>query len=453
MASYTAWQDDPVFAHALLQQLGTYSLRTLLVGALTAPIDPKLPATMDRYYGFIGSVLGAGRPDAAWLDGLLHGLMDHENQLLRIGLGLALRHGTYTTGTIERIAPALYSAPEVDGVDFRIAINDPLVGVMHALSTNPVAAQQFFATQRSRLGHLLQRQWRSDSGSALGAALAATGELHNPSGIAIVENAVQWMGQHSEQAPWGVSTGLGELLGGYIEDVNHSLINAGKNAPMLETQLPTLTAGPHAHFTQRDLAHALFVAMHSAGGSANVYAHQAVYAAAQIDRAAPAPGPSTTLAGISINYGRLSKIHELAVQHAAKLTIATEADQLRNRTAWIGMAHFAVGLIPIAALGPLGLSAGTAVGVGKGLVLGSIAKNLTKKYYAEPLKAYSSKENSGSGTLARREEAATRKYVDSLAKRAPEGEQTAERWISSDLIGSGRDNVDTTLLPDIAHRR
>ncbi|HEX3813890.1 MAG TPA: DUF6571 family protein [Mycobacteriales bacterium] len=463
MRTYAAWQNDPYFARTLLDQLGADQFRTLLTDAVPpAPPptdDPALRRALDGYYGFLGSVLGAGAPAAAWLDRLLHGIVDDQGHWLRIGLGLALRHGTYQAATIDRIAPQLYAARHDLSLDIRRPFGDPLIGVMHALATNPEAAQRFLAADPSRVAGLLERQWPEDDGTALGTMLAATAGPRNDSSILVAETTVRWLGHHSDSAPLGIATGLGALLGGYVDDVNQGLINTNADAPMRENPLPPFDDGPHAHFGQRDLAHAIYVAMHTVGGSANLYAHQAVYAAAQLSQDVVDPGPSTTLAGLSINYGRLSKIHELAVHDVATRDSATEAERLHNSTTWIHMATMAAGMIPIPGISKLGRAAGIAIGVGRGSALASISGRLTKKFYAEPLAAYSQQKDTGADRLAGREEAATRGYVDSLARRLIDnrgGTSTSsdpDRWISSDLIGSGRDNAESVLLPEIAQRK
>jgi len=447
MRTYGTWQRDPVFAGALLQLLGPARFRTLLADAVPPYFDPIMAPTLDGYYGFLGTVLGSAPLGTDWLAGLTDGLTETPNHLLRIGLGLALRHGTYRADTIAAIAPPLYAARGDTGVDVRLTFGDPLVGVMHALGTNPAAAGQFLRQRSDRLSMLLSRVWREDAGTALGAMLAAAAALHDDTGAGIATDTVRWVGQHPDAVPEGFKAGLGRLLGEYIDDVNHGLIDLRPNSPTTENPLPTLIGPPHAQFQQLDVARALYVAMQSADGAADIYAHQAVYAAAIIDRQLGERGPSSTLAEISLNYGRLSKIHELALTHDATVAHADEQERLRNRTTWVTMATMAAGAIPIPGLMQLGRLGATAVGLGKGIGLSRISQLLKEKYYATPLEKDAARRNEEAQKLTEAEEHATRRYVAALAKRlgSSSSDVDADRWISSQSVGAGRDNAELLL--------
>jgi hypothetical protein len=440
MQKYAPWQDDPVFGQELLEKLGSAKFRSLLAAAVPPSYSPKMAETLDNYYGFLGHVLGAAPLSGKWLAGLTDDLTDPNNHRQRIGLGLALRYGTYRTRTISAIAPVLYSARSDMGIDIRLAFGDPLIGVMHALAGNPVAAAEFLQREQNSVQVLLGRVWREDDGRALGALLAATSTLHNKAGAQIAEDTVHWVAGHVDSTPTGLSAGLGELLGNYMDDVNHGLVDLSTGAPMVENTLPVATPPPHAHFSQADVMRALYVAMQSSAGSVSVYAHQAVYAAEQIERQTVSRGPSTVLSELAVNYGRLSKIHELALVKSADRSNVSEAERLRNSTSWISIATMAAGVLPIP-----GVSGVTSIAVGftKGRAINHFAQVLQRRFYQRPLACDSAKRLDHADKLAMEEEEATKKYIAALTKRL--GGESANKWISSQSIGAGRDNAEYEL--------
>lgn len=431
---YAAWQDDPVFAKQLLERLGPAMFRSLLANGV--PIKtPKDSRTLDEYYGFFGHVLGAAPVGKQWLAGLTDKLTARINYFQFVGLGLALRYGTYRATTLDALVPVLYSTPWTP-----ISYGDPLVGVMHALASNPPAAGRFLQREPDCLQMLLSRVWRDDDGRALGAFLVATSTLHDAIGAAAAEFTVHWVAHHMDLVPTGLYAGLGEMLGGYIDDVNHGIIDLSSGAPMVENALPVVSPPPHAHFTQADLMRTIYLVMQSGRGSLALYSHQAIYAADQLERQVHSRGPSTVLSELAVNYGRLSKIHELAVVKQAKLANASEADRLRNKTTWITLASVAAGLLPIP--GVRGIAA-TAAGITKGQGVNSVASSLQKRFYDTPLARDSAKRFTHADQLAIAEEQATRKYIATLTKRL--GGDSSNRWISSQSIGAGRDNAESVL--------
>lgn len=439
MQKYVAWQDDAVFAKSLLENLGPTTFRTVLADAVPPSYMPEMAETLDRYYGFLGHVLGAAPVSGKWLAGLTSGLAATDQHAERIGLGLALRYGTYRRNTIAAIAPVLYSTQD-SSVRVGDPFGDPLIGVMHALASNPPAAAEFLLRERHCVQALLSRIWREDDGRALGALLAATSTLHTDTSARIAEDTVHWVAGHVDSAPAGINAGLGELLGNYIDDVNHGLIDLSSGAPVVENSLPVTTAPPHAHFSQIELMRALYVAMQSTRGAVSVYAHQAVYAAQQLERQTQKHGPSTVLSELAVNHGRLSKIHELALVRSAAVANASETERLRNRTTWITIASMATGVMPIPGVSGIGA---TAVGFTKGRGVSYLAQLLQQQYYSKPLARDSARRFRRVDQLAIEEEKATKKYVATLTKRL--GGDPANKWISSQSIGAGRDNAEYLL--------
>jgi uncharacterized protein DUF6571 len=434
MQKYLAWQDDPVFAKELLERLGTEKFRGLLASAVPPSYRPDIGHTIDTYYGFLGHVLAAAPVSRKWLAGLIFRLSDRNNHAQRIGLGFALRYGTYRTTTLDTIVPALYSVP-TDSTD--VAFDDPLTGVLRALAGNPTAAGEFLRRKPGSLQILLSRIWDEDDGRALGAFLAATSTLHDDTGAAAAEFTVHWAAGHVDSLQTGISAGLGELLGNYIDDVNHGLIDLGSGAPMVENALPVTSPPPHAHFSQSDVMRALYLAMQSSAGAASIYAHQAIYSAQQIEHQARHRGPSTVLSELGVNYGRLSKIHELALVKSATRANSTEADRLRNRTSWITMSTIALGVLPIPGI------RGIAVSFAKGRGINYLSRALQQQFYEKPLARDSAKRLDRADQLATEEEKATKKYIATLTKRL--GADASNKWISSQSIGAGRDNAEYVL--------
>lgn len=439
MQKYTLWQDDPVFAKSLVERLGQEKFRELLADAVPPAYAPVMAPTLGKYYGFLGQVLGAARLGKKWLTGLTDGISDPNNSRQLIGLGLAMRHGTYQRDTIAALVPVLDAARQ-RSVRVGDPFGDPLIGVMHALASNPPVAAEYLRHKRPRLQELLSRVWAEDDGRALGALLAATSTLHTDDGRRIAEDTVQWVAGHVDSTPTGIYAGLGDMLGNYIDDVNHGLIDLRSGAPMVENKLPVTSGPPHAHFSQADLMRTLYVAMQSSQGAVSIYAHQAVYAAQQLERQTHSHRPSIVLSELAVNYGRLSKTHELALMNSATVANASEAERLRNRTSWISIASMAASVLPVPGVSGL---ASTAVGFTKGRTINYLAQLLKDRFYDKPLAHDSAKRFNHADQLAVEEEKATKKYVAALTKRL--GGDPANTWISSQSIGAGRDNAEYVL--------
>jgi hypothetical protein len=114
----------------------------------------------------------------------------------------------------------------------------------------------------------------------------------------------------------------------------------------------------------------------------------------------------------------------------------------------------AAGAIPIPGLMKLGRLGATAVGLGKGIGLSRISQLLKEKYYAKPLANDAAKRSAQVHNLTEAEEHATRRYVAALAKRlgSSSSDSDANRWISSQSVGAGRDNAELLLGGEIAAR-
>lgn len=457
MARYDAWRDDPTFAVGLLGALGVERYRRLLMDNLPAAYLPTEQRTIDRVYGFLGAVLAAGSRDparlpAGWLDRLMHGVGASAYEVRR-GLGLALRHGLYGEEALHTIVPTMLRASSDlgDVYDAPVDYDDPVVGALTALATNGAATRRVLS-DLGTVEALLDRPWPQDHGAALGAAIAAVGGPHTPAGVRAAEAIVAGVGRRAGKIPAASAAGLGTLLGDDIEDVNLTLPDPNGDATTAFDVRPlALSGGPHAKFDRVALAHALFAAMRSSSGSAQIYAHQAAYAAT-LFFAKESQHAARALHTIAKNYGRLAEIHQTAVLAQARAADAVDNEQLQNRLVWIRMAATIVGAIPLPKL-PMILAQGA--GQARGLGTSWVADRLTRKFFGEPLGSSFARHRSAALHIAHSEEVHSKLFVNWLARaaerdgRAGWGEITAEVSVS-DAFQAGQRDVTDSLLPRMA---
>lgn len=458
MARYDTWRDDPTFAAALLRALGVDRYRHLLTRGLPAAYLPTEQRTIDRIYAFLGAVLAAGsreptRLPAGWIDGLLEGVGESAYEVRR-GLGLALRHGRYGEEALGAIVPAMLRASSDlgDVFDAPVDYDDPLVGALTALATNSAAAQRVLADPET-VSSLLARAWPQDRGAALGAAIAAVGASHTDTGGHAAEAIVAGVGHRAGRIPANSASGLGTLLGDYIEDVNLSLIDPNGDATTALDVRPHMpTGGSHAHFDRVALAHALFAAMRSSSGTVYIYSHQAAFAVA-LYFTKEAKEASGALHTIAKNYGRLAAIHQDAVLAQAREANAADNEQLQNRLVWIQMATTVLGVIPLPKL-PMILAQGA--GQARGLGTSWVADQLRRKFFSKPLDSYSAQQLSEATHVAHSEEVRSKLLINWLARaaerdgRAGWGEITAE-VLASDAFQAGQEDVNGSLLHEMRH--
>jgi hypothetical protein len=428
---FGGWADVPAFGRAFLHDVGPGRFAELLAGPVRALYGDPDPPGLEAAFALLGRILAAGTrldPDRRWLSSLA----GQELPDLRIGLGLALRHGRYGADALDVLLPPLLAHPGDPGIWIQRPIGDPLVGAMSALARNPVAARRILA-DRDRLSLLLHRRWAEDGGRSLGSALAATAAGDPPD--LLLEPVVDAVGADPDAVPVGAAAGLGQFLGSNIEAVNQSLLNDQ------DGQLPDIGPGRRLDHRVR-LARTLFVAMHSPAGSAAVYAHQAAYAGAVIQRRQHL---QSDLDGLAENYGRLAGIHQRAIVDLADRADAADASGA-NAGTWINMAQFAAGLIPVAP--------GVVAGVAKGQLIGKAAAKLQDELYRKPLERRKAARHAAAGKLIDRELAASERFSAQLIERAypdgapaPFGELTF-RTVLHQAGQAGQNDVTQVLLPD-----
>ncbi|HVX42578.1 MAG TPA: hypothetical protein VHC49_01770 [Mycobacteriales bacterium] len=433
LQQFSGWADVPAFGRAFLHDVGPERFAALLARPVQALYGDPDPPGLAAAFALLGRILAAGTrvdPDRAWLGSLVHTMPDN----LRIGLGLALRHGRYGADALEALIPPLLAHPGDPGIWIQRPVGDPLVGAMSALAGNPVAARRILA-DRDRLTVLLHRRWAEDGGRSLGFALAAAAAGDPPD--LLFEPVVDAVGADPDALPAGAATGLGQFLGANIEAVNQSLPN--------DQDVPLPHLGPGRRLDHRvRLARTLFAAMHSREGSAAIYAHQAAYAGAVISRG---HSLEAELDGVAENYGRLAGIHQRAIVDLADR--ADAADETgANADTWISMAQFAAGLIPV--------TAGPVAGLVKGQVIGSAAAKLEDELYRKPLERRTKARHAAAGKLIDRELAASEQFSAQLIERAypkgapaPFGDLTF-RTVLHQAGQAGQNDVTRVLLPDRA---
>ncbi len=445
MSGYRDGAGDPAFAAALLTGLGPDRVRALLVDDVPGVYDDRERPTLDRVFGFLGSVLAAGTRDpaalpAGWLDRLVAGVDRPEEHALRMGLGLALRHGRYGSALLEAVVPAVLAARADHGYSIQQPRDDPAAGALRALATNGVVARRLL-DRPGVVADLLARDWPDDDGAALGAALAATYAPQDATAARIVDATVAALGAAARPAPLGISPGLGRLLGGFIDDVNQGLVDRrGDAAVEIDEAPPRLSPGPHPHFGRTALARALVVAMSSERGTATLFAHQIGYAQALLS---DARATTARLRPVAKNYGRLSALHQMALDEAARRADADERDRMRNRDVWIQLARIAVGMIPFRDLGVV-------VGAARGFTISRVADGILARYYTRPLARDAAARQAASSVAGTAEERASKLLVQRLLARLATG-IAAGREPSpaevSDAFQAGQRDADEYLLP------
>ncbi len=450
MSAYQDRADDPAFASTLLTTLGPAGFRALLTSDVPEVYDAREQPTLDRVFGFLGSVLAAaGRDPAAlppgWLAGLLDGIDRPDQHALRMGLGLALRHGRYGSAALETIVPAMLAADGDHGYSIQQPRDDPVAGALRALSTDGAAARRVLE-RPGIVAHLLARAWPDDGGALLGTALAATYAADDATAIRIAETTVAAVGACYRSMPVGLSPGLGQLLGHYIDDVNQGLIDrSGDAGTEIDEAPPRLGAGPHARFDRIALARALFVAMHTERGTATLFAHQFGYAQALL-AAVHDDGGSGPVRPLAKNYGRLSALHQMALTDVARRAGLDEQARLRNRTVWLHLAQIAVGMIP-------GPDLGVVIGAARGFAVSRAAGALLYRYYTRPLATHAAARTTESRAIGTAEERASKLLVQRLLSQTAAGAaigRTLGPAAVSDAFQAGQRDADEYLLPEAA---
>ncbi len=445
MSSYRDRADEPVFAAALLAGLGPERVRTLLADDVPGVYDDRERPTLDRVFGFLGSVLAAGTLDpaalpAGWLGRLVADAGRPDEHALRMGFGLALRHGRFGSALLDAVVPAVLAAGADHGYSLQQPRDDPAAGVLRALATNAAAARALLDRPGIVAG-LLARPWPDDDGAALGDALAVTYAPRDDAAVRIVEAAVAAVGAAGESTPLGISPGLGLLLGRFVDDVNQGLVDRrGDPAVEIDEAPPRLTDGPHPQFDRTALARALVVAMHTERGTATLFAHQTGYARELLS---DARATTAVLRPVAKNYGRLSALHQMALDDSARRAGVDEQARLRNREVWVLLAKIAVGMIPFP-------HAGVVVGVARGLTISHLADGLLQRYYTRPVAQYAAARLAASAAAGGAEERASKLLVQHLGGQRAAGTAAGRDsgpGAVSDAFQAGQRDAEEYLVP------
>ena len=223
IAGYQAWVGDRTFAVALLSALGARRFRDLLVADVPDVYSAAERPTLDQVYGFLGTVLAVGTVEPAslrpgWLGDLCTGIGRPDRHALRIGLGLALRHGRYGTAALRAIVPAMLTAGTDHGLSIQQPVADPVAGALRALSSNPGEARRLLS-RPGVVARLLDRRWPEEHGAALGDAVAASFVPGDAAAARLVDIVVAAVAARYRSLPIGFSAGLGRLLGDVVEEI------------------------------------------------------------------------------------------------------------------------------------------------------------------------------------------------------------------------------------------
>ncbi|WP_433500689.1 hypothetical protein ACQP1K_10500 [Sphaerimonospora sp. CA-214678] len=223
---------DQAFAVALMNALGAAGFRNLM----TKTVNRQQDENVARLQTALGKTLGtaSSRLSTSWRDELTDGLgRSTVDWRSGYGLALALKHGTFDSAFL------LAVAKKIDTWKWT-AYNGPATGVhlMEALSRDPAAAQDFFASDPNMLRRYLTWQTMPDDGAALGKALEAAtltfrdhdGSPQQPSrGYLSAELTSEFIHLEAQRISDGSPpdsrvppTTTGRILAGYIGDVNNA---------------------------------------------------------------------------------------------------------------------------------------------------------------------------------------------------------------------------------------
>ncbi|WP_055481065.1 DUF6571 family protein [Sphaerimonospora mesophila] len=247
---------DSTFAVALMNALGAAGFRNLM----TKTVNRQQDENVARLQTALGKTLGtaSSRLSTSWRDELTDDL-GHSTVEWRSGYGLALalKHGTFDSAFL------LAVAKKIDTWKWT-AYNGPTTGMhlMEALSRNPAAAQDFFASDPNMMKRYLTWQTMPDGGAALGTALEAAmltfrdhdGSPQQPSrGYLSAKLASEFIHLEAQRISEGSPpdsrvppTTTGHILAGYIADVNRIATDAGN------TKVPDVTDVDNPNLSGQD---------------------------------------------------------------------------------------------------------------------------------------------------------------------------------------------------------
>ncbi|WP_329425662.1 hypothetical protein OG339_35745 [Streptosporangium sp. NBC_01495] len=227
---------DATFAATLMNTLGTARFRELMVKTANREDDKKA----QRLQAALGKTLGTATPRLgdAWHKELLSDLevgrtTGYIGWEKGYATAAALKHGTFSTAFL------LATARKIESADRGRVMLDPrvMVALLEGLSRDPVAAQDFFASDPTMLKRFLTQRRLGDDGVALGKALEAAtltfrdhdGSAQNPSrGFLSAKLASETVHLEAVRIKDGKlpdssvsAASMGRILGGYISDINH----------------------------------------------------------------------------------------------------------------------------------------------------------------------------------------------------------------------------------------
>ncbi|MFF5204563.1 DUF6571 family protein [Streptosporangium sp. NPDC000396] len=366
---------NAAFAVALMNAMGAAKFRRLMTETVGRENDKKA----ERLQVALGKTLGtaSSRLSDAWHDEFTSDLgaggKGYTGWKRGYAIALALKHGTFSTAFL------LTVAKKIDACDRQTPLHPGvMVDLMEALSHDPAAAQDFFASDPTALKHFLTERGMSDGGEALGKALEAAmltfrdhdGSPQAPSrGYLSAKLASEFVHLEAERIEKGEPSKsfvkpatTGRILAGYISDINY-VAQKDKDAvvPDVRTADSPSTPGQDpwgAQFNKRELRQVMKETFADAKAFASVLAAQTAFTRWLLDHGAAemAAGRGndallTTAKRIGMGFGIITDAAGLAKIEEGKELDETQERNMKMLAAAVntGLAIPQTGMWPIAA--------------------------------------------------------------------------------------------------------
>ncbi|MGI8868192.1 MAG: WXG100 family type VII secretion target [Mycobacteriales bacterium] len=384
---YAAWGSDPAFAAALVGDLGGAALGDLLgrdypVSRLPDRTDP----VSDELFRFYSRVLPAGLRGASGKAAAMDLASTLGDVKVRHGLGLAMAGGHWDPTALRILLPALSRRSYPDDLYLRQNGDDPMVGAMLALASDPEFASAYLG-RPGVLGRLMANPWHADNGAALGTALATAATVSATSRPLTVA-AVNAVATQVATVRVGVANGLAALLQTETMAISSTYYYAPEEHPFHRAIPP---AGTFT-FDRFALSQALYIAMHSPTGAAALKRAQRTLAMSALRGAAssdPRADPEDIRQSVAnravLAQSTLVEIGEQAIIHQTNHRSKVIADTAHRHGLWVS-------LIPLAANKAVALVkvpvAGRVVGKVSALTVGKLKSAVYGHFYGDAAARY-----------------------------------------------------------------
>lgn len=450
VARYRRWQRDPAFARAFLTALNPAGFAYVTEQNYPALRDYRTHDHLDSVFSFYGNVLatGTGQPGMTLWTRRLTREMDR--QPTRRALGLTLRSGTYSPETLEAMAPAMLRHTEDEGSPHD-PWDDPTVGTMLALASQPAVARSVLTRDKVTLPQLLGRDWATDDGQSLGAALSSAAQAPGSSAT-LAHLTITSVAHGYTHARLGAAQGIADVLATQPRAVQATFAAANSATTTAVPGTPRSTSP----YKVDDLSRALYVAFHDDNARTTVLQSQFTLASSQVRTPMATEPERRALLASAVTTGALGAISAKASQHYHNMrTQQNDADARFSALPILAAGWIAGKGVPLACkrIAPVGPPNKLCAAVG----VAAVSSGTTGLYDATvggPAKEYAAHERHDAATTKRRIDAATTTFVTDLGAVAVglRPAALAATGLQSELIAyrtQGAANVDDRYLKGV----